>query len=158
MNKIFRNISYLGIAFIMTATGCQEDNSVNTDLVNNPETASNEVNKENLPKMEFEQEVYDFGEITQGEKVSYSYKFKNTGNSDLIITSAEGSCGCTVPEWPKEPIAPGKEGTIDVVFNSQGKKNAQHKKVTILANTHPSTNVIALKGNVIAPEKEETEN
>ncbi|MCI5056580.1 MAG: DUF1573 domain-containing protein [Flavobacteriales bacterium] len=151
----FLKIGVFGLALAFTTLGCQQD-GVNTDLVNNPETASGEVNKENLPVMTFDEEVFDFGEITQGEEVFHSYKFKNTGKSDLIITSAEGSCGCTVPVWPKEPIAPGDEGEIEVKFNSQGKKNAQHKKVTILANTHPSTNVIALKGNVIAPEKEDS--
>src|SRR5690606_34200408 len=100
---------------------------------------------------EFEEEIFDFGTITQGEKVTHTYKFKNTGDNDLLIVSAKGSCGCTVPKWPKEPIAPGATGNIEVVFDSDGKSGRQHKKVTIVANTHPATTIIALKGDIVAP-------
>ncbi|PCJ82120.1 MAG: hypothetical protein COA57_13570 [Flavobacteriales bacterium] len=144
------------LLIIMLATACNQraEEHVSTDIVNNPQTASGEVDMSELPVMEFEEEVFNFGEITQGEKVNHSYKFKNTGKTDLVITSARGSCGCTVPTWPKKPIAVGEEGIIEVVFNSEGKKGQQNKKVTIVANTQPSTNVVAIKGIVIAPEKE----
>jgi len=130
-------------------------NQITTELVNNPNTASGAVDTTNLPVLTFVEEVYDFGKITQGEKVTHAYKFTNTGKSDLIITSARGSCGCTVPSWPKEPIKPGAEGMIDVVFSSEGRSGQQHKQVTVVANTQPSTAVVALKGEVIAPEKKQ---
>ncbi|MDQ3192310.1 MAG: DUF1573 domain-containing protein, partial [Bacteroidota bacterium] len=98
--------------------------------------------------------TYDFGVITQGEKISFSYKFKNTGKTNLIITSAKGSCGCTVPEYPKKPIAPNGEGKIEVVFDSDGKSGKQNKTVTILSNTYPATTVLNLTGEIIAPEIE----
>jgi hypothetical protein len=69
----------------------------------------------------------------------------------LIITSAKGSCGCTIPEYPTDPIAPGEEGIIDVVFNSDGKSGQQNKKVTIVANTVPNTTVLAINGMVEVP-------
>ena len=103
--------------------------------------------------MSFEEEVYDFGDITQGEKVVHIFKFKNTGKTDLVITSAQGNCGCTVPSYPKNPIAPGGADVVEVSFDSNGKKGNQHKTVTLVANTYPSTTVIAIKGNVIAPEE-----
>jgi hypothetical protein len=131
-----------------------EERSLDTDVVNNPATAENAdgVNGDvAVPEFTFEKEVHDFGTIVQGEKVAYSFKFKNTGKGDLIITSAKGSCGCTIPEYPQEPIAPGAEGVIDVVFNSDGKEGQQNKKVTIIANTVPNTKVLAVNGLVQIP-------
>ena len=72
--------------------------------------------KEILPEIKFTEEVFDFGRITQGEKVSHAFTFKNTGTKNLIISGASGSCGCTVPEWPKEPIKPGQEGNYKRCF------------------------------------------
>lgn len=135
--------------------GEHKDGTISTETINNPTTAEGgEVQTTgDVAKFEFEKDVHDFGEIMQGEKVAYSFKFKNTGNADLVITSARGSCGCTVPEYPKDPIAPGKEGKIDVIFDSTGKSGQQNKKVTIVANTLPSTTVLAINGNVIGGEK-----
>ncbi|MGD1844855.1 MAG: DUF1573 domain-containing protein [Salibacteraceae bacterium] len=85
--------------------------------------------------------------------MTHTFKFKNTGNSELLIASAKGTCGCTIPSYPKTPIAPGAEGEIDVVFDSNGKSGSQHKKVSIVTNATPSTYTVALRGQVIAPEK-----
>ena len=109
--------------------------------------------KGNLPDIAFEEAEHDFGRITQGEKVSYAFKFKNTGTANLIISSAAGSCGCTVPEWPKEPILPGAEGKINVVFSSEGKSGLQEKTISIVTNCEPSTKVVRIKANIIVPEK-----
>lgn len=131
-----------------------ETGTLDTEVVSNPATAENEVGTDGnvaVPVFTFEKEVHDFGTIVQGEKVAYSFKFKNTGKGDLIITDAKGSCGCTVPEWPKEPIAPGGEGKIDVVFNSEGKSGQQNKKITITANTVPSMTVLAINGVIEVP-------
>jgi hypothetical protein len=106
--------------------------------------------------VEFMETEFDFGKVDQGEAVQHTYKFKNTGSEPLIISSAKGSCGCTVPSWPKEPIPPGEEGEILVQFDSKGKRNKQNKKVTITANTDPPQSFIYLKGEVIAPEGEAT--
>ncbi len=133
-------------------TGSEEN--IDTEVVDNPATAENaegiDENAE-VPVFSFEKDAHDFGTIIQGEKVAYSFKFKNTGEGDLIITSAKGSCGCTVPEYPVEPIAPGADGVIDVVFNSDGKSGQQNKKVTIIANTVPNTTVLAINGTVEVP-------
>jgi hypothetical protein len=129
------------------------DSEVSTDIINDPATASDEAVNKDLPIIEFEEEVMDFGEISQGEKVKRIYKFTNVGKSDLIISDAKGSCGCTVPRWPKQPIKPGQQGDIEVVFDSNGKQGRQHKTVTLIANTKPNTTIIALKGDVLVPEK-----
>lgn len=89
------------------------------------------------PEMTFEQTVHNFGQITQGEKVEYSFKFTNTGKKDLLIQNAVSSCGCTVPEWPKEPVKPGESGYLKVVFDSHGKEGFTEKEISIKANTDP---------------------
>jgi hypothetical protein len=131
---------------------------ISTDIINNPASATEEnIDTENLPSFEFEEEVIDFGEISQGEKVKRMFRFKNTGKTDLIISDAKGSCGCTVPIWPKKPIAPGEEGEIEVVFDSNGKQGRQHKTVTLVANTLPNTKVLAIKGDILTPETPATD-
>jgi hypothetical protein len=99
--------------------------------------------------MSFGENTYDFGTVSEGDKVEHIYKFKNSGNEPLIISNAQGSCGCTVPQWPKEPIAPGKSGEIKVVFDSKGKAGKQNKTVTITANTQPATTTINITGEVL---------
>ena len=129
------------------------ETKITTDLINNPATAGTTVIDEaNAAKFEFEQTVMEFGEISQGEKVKRMFKFTNVGKSDLIISDAKGSCGCTVPVWPKKPIAPGEESEIEVVFDSNGKSGNQNKTVTLIANTVPNTMVLAIKGTVLVPE------
>lgn len=104
----------------------------------------------NLPKtvMAFAKEEYDFGTVKEGEIVKRSFKFKNTGKEPLIISDAKGSCGCTVPQWPREPIAPGTSGEIVVEFNSDQKTGKRNQQVTITANTEPATTIIRLVGEV----------
>jgi len=104
--------------------------------------------------MEFETTEFDFGEITAGEKVIHTFIFKNTGDTPLIISNAKGSCGCTVPFWPKEPIAPGESGEIEVQFDSKGKKGKQSKRVTITANTNPIHTYLTIKGAINKPVEE----
>ena len=150
IKKVFFAIIIVSIMY--ACGGVETTEQISTDLIGNPNTASGEVNEDDLPFFEFEEEVNDFGNITQGEVISSTFRFKNVGKSDLIISSAQGSCGCTVPEWPKEPIKPGKEGEIEVTFNSTGKQGMQNKTITLVANTIPNTKVIAIKGEVLAPE------
>ena len=87
------------------------------------------------PEMTFATKDHDFGTIEADSKVNYSFTFKNTGQADLIISSAVGSCGCTIPEYPKDPIKAGESGKIDVSFNSANKHGNQQKSVTIYTNT-----------------------
>lgn len=94
--------------------------------------------------------VFDFGTVTDGEKVEFNYRFKNTGNTPLIVVSASASCGCTVPEKPEKPVLPGETSYIKVVFNSQGRVGQAHKDVTVIANTTPAFPVLKLSGNVKA--------
>ena len=101
-------------------------------------------------KIQFEHESYNFGVVHYGDKVKHEFKFKNTGAVPLIITNAQASCGCTVPQIPKEPINPGKEGIIGVVFNTIGKSGMQNPVITISSNADPSIHRLHLTGEIIA--------
>lgn len=129
--------------------------SISTDVINVPATASDKpAEPGSAPAIAFAEETHDFGKITQGEKVSYSFMFKNTGGSDLVISSAQGSCGCTVPSYPHIPIKAGETSKIDVVFNSEGKSGLVQKTVTLVTNCNPSTKVISISATVIVPEED----
>ncbi|MCB0430423.1 MAG: DUF1573 domain-containing protein [Flavobacteriales bacterium] len=155
-------LNFLAAATFLTLMSCggdqqeQATEDLSPGLVENPASADGG-DPADLPTMEFDEPSYGFGTITQGEKVAHSYTFKNNGKADLIISNATGSCGCTVPKWPDQPIAPGETGTIDVVFDSDGKSGRQEKTVTILANTQPNRTTLKLYGEVAAPGSEATE-
>ncbi len=101
----------------------------------------------------FDRNSHDFGEIIQGDVVETTFTFKNTGKSELIITNATSTCGCTVPEWPKEPIAVGGEGEIKVKFNSAGKSNKVTKTITLTTNTPSGKESVIIKTDIKPKEK-----
>ena len=129
--------------------------------------ATTKINKENLEKasnrdaeikkgtasISFDKTEYDFGTVNEGAIVETSFKVTNSGKTDLVITNAKGSCGCTVPVWPKAPIKPGESADIDVKFNTSGKPNRQSKTVTLTTNTESGREVLTLKGSVIPKAK-----
>lgn len=97
--------------------------------------------------------VYNFGKVTDGEQVIFSYRFKNTGAQPLIVSSATASCGCTVPEKPEEPILPGETGFLKIVFNSKGRVGPVHKAVDVVSNAKPAFPRLQLIGEVIQAQK-----
>ena len=101
-----------------------------------------------LPVMEWAATEHDFGTISEGQEVRKVYEFKNTGEAPLIIENVRPSCGCTAPNWTKTPIPVGGTGTVEVLFNSKGKPNAQNKTVTVTANTWPQNTVLRFKAFV----------
>lgn len=101
-----------------------------------------------LPAFSFEKTEHDFGTIREGDIVSYTFKFKNTGEAPLIISKVQPSCGCTAPDWSKEPIPVGGEGFVKVEFDSNGKPNIQNKSVTVTANTWPQVMTLRFKAMV----------
>lgn len=113
-------------------------------------TSMNAVAQEvvNGAKIEFEKEVHDYGDVKYAGDGTCTFEFKNTGNAPLIISNAKGSCGCTVPEWPKEPIAPGASSTIKVKYDTK-RPGPINKSVTITSNAvNEPTKVIRIKGTV----------
>lgn len=100
-----------------------------------------------FPQIKFEETTHDFGEIKQNVEVQTLFQFKNTGKVPLVITNASSSCGCTVPEYPKEAISPGESGAIKVVYNGSG-KDAITKTVTLTTNTEQGSEMLTIKAFV----------
>lgn len=156
-------LAVLAIAFLAS---CQSGSNVrdearqsveNSPVVPDPsipagEEASLQVPTGPTTTMNFAETTFDFGTVQDGEKVSHTYKFKNAGSEPLILSDAKGSCGCTVPTWPKTPIAPGGSGEITVEFDSKSKPGKRNQKVTITANTNPPQTFIYLTGEVAGGE------
>lgn len=113
------------------------------------QTAATEEKPEGpLPVMSFEKVEHDFGTIAEGQKVSYTYKIKNTGEAPLIIQSAQPSCGCTVPDWTRESIPAGGTGFVKAEFDSNGKPGVNNKTITVTANTWPKVTTLRFKAMV----------
>ena len=157
----------LGLLFSV-GYGCQSGNELNkeksveeitsaekisnSDIIRNPVSAQVPADTVNIAKIAFAEEHFDFGEVVEGEVVTHVYHFENVGKQPLVISNARSTCGCTVPDWPKDPIAPGEKGEIEVRFNTSGKRNTQRKPVTITANTYPATTQVMLEGKVLPKE------
>lgn len=142
---------------------CQNESGVdkvsggpNADMINNPVTANLPTDTNQLARIQFEVPEYDFGTVKEGDIVEHSFKFTNVGKVPLTILKARSSCGCTVPEWPEEPIPPGGSGEIFAKFNTEGKMNNQTKTITITANTYPNDTRVKLMG-IVTPQKDSKE-
>ncbi len=133
----------------------QTDPAATTILANDPATNPNVAGQEAVNStaaksvMTFKETEHNFGTINQSKKVQHTFTFTNTGQAPLVIESATATCGCTVPEWPKEPILPGKTGNIKVEYDPAGRSGQQSKQITITANTEPSVNQLTIRTNVI---------
>ena len=168
MNKI---LIFLAFSLVLMAS-CKSDGGSSAEVAPTAPastastTASNEVTPISNPaassepavpvgpvtSIEFTETEFDFGTVMEGEKVTHVYKFKNTGEEPLIISNAKATCGCTVPEWPREPIAPGESSELKVVFDTKNKGKVggqvQSKRVTVTANTDPVNSYVTIKGKV----------
>jgi len=139
-------------SIFLFSCGEKKTTKASTDLVNIEATAdsSNNHKKNGEPKIQFEKIFHDFGYITQGEIVEYEFIFTNNGDADLLIANASASCGCTIPEYPKEPITPGKQGRIKVKFNSELRMDKFLKEIYVTANTEPLVTTLSITGIIKA--------
>ncbi len=145
-------ISVFVIAFALTS--CKEENAsakINKSNLTSAMSRDAEI-KKGAPEISFDTYEYDFGTVNEGDVVETSFVLTNTGKSGLVITKAVASCGCTVPEWPKNEIQPGEQASVKVKFNTNGKPNRQLKSVTLYTNTTKGREVIKLKG-MVTPKK-----
>lgn len=152
ISEVIMKYNFL-ILFILTISfiGCKKNNNISSDIVNNPASLENNKISASNAIIKFETTEYDFGDIMEGEKVSYSFKFNNVGKDDLVITSVSTTCGCTVTDFPKDPLKPGESGTIVVTFNSSGRSGKQVKVITVATNANPSMSQLTIKANVRKP-------
>jgi hypothetical protein len=150
--KIFRLMIILSLLVIISCSG--DKTQIPANVVNIPNSANGNNNQDELPVIQFITLEHDFGKVIQGEVVSFGFKFKNTGKSDLIIANISASCGCTASEYPKTPVKPGEENVVEVSFDSSGKQGFQNKTLEVAANTQPSNTVLSIKAIVIIPENQ----
>ena len=106
--------------------------------------------QEKTAKIEFETTVIDYGTIEKGADGVRVFKFKNTGNAPLVVTSVKSSCGCTVPKKPEAPVLPGETGEIEVKYDTK-RVNPIRKTITVTSNAETPTVALKIKGNVIDP-------
>ena len=137
----------LGLTAALVLSSCKENASSKVNTENVEVAAERDMQAKNLPVMNFEKMEHDFGTITQGTPQETVFNFTNTGNAPLIITNATSSCGCTVPNPPKDPIAPGATGELLVKFNGSG-QNQVTKTITVTANTEKGQEVLRIKAFV----------
>ena len=148
-NPKMKHLFTIGILAALLLTSCGGGNDeTSVDIIKNPNSAEGYDNSEKMPKIVFETDMHDFGQLMAGETISYSFKFTNTGNADLIISGCDASCGCTVADYPKERIAPGKSGYITVSFKSQGMSGQQIKEVVVASNTQPAKTKLRISATV----------
>ena len=155
--KIYKMKSFILATVALLFLGCSESASKKVKQENVAEASVQQETNEDLPVMSFDRIEHDFGNINEGDVVETSFAFTNTGTSDLIILDARGSCGCTVPEYPKNtPIAPGETKDIKVKFDSANKPGNQTKTVTLTTNTERGREIIRINTIVKAdPVKEQ---
>ena len=134
------------VLFAMSFTAFAQEEQKAPEVNNDP----------NAPEIVFEKEVHDFGTIPYGGNGTYDFKFSNTGKSPLIISNARGSCGCTVPKWPKEPVGKGQSGSINVQYDTK-RPGPFTKTVTISSNAKSATKVITIKGTVEPAEQSDNQ-
>lgn len=146
--------SLVFLSGILYSCGGRTDGKLPTDLINNPMSASDQKSENTLPEITFEKTTHDYGRLIQGEKVSYSFKYTNTGTADLLISNVTAGCGCTVPRFTRDPIKPGENGTINVIFDSHGRRGFQNKSVTVISNTIPNTTALNVKAMIVVPERD----
>ncbi len=148
--KTFKIVTFAAALGLLSS--CGDDASSRVQKVNVDKVEQEAIDKANSPVMTFEETKYDFGDMVEGDVLETVFKFKNTGKSPLIITNARASCGCTIPDYSREPLAVGEEGEIKVKFNSRGKHGKQNKRVTITTNTENGRELLYVLANVAKKE------
>ena len=131
---------------------CNRSREITADIIQNPMSAY-KISKILMPEIYMHYDSFDFGSVIEGELVKHEFVIENIGESDLIISSVKSTCGCTVLDWPKDPIFPGEKSSLEVTFNTSGKKGPQKKTITLVTNAIPNTKVITINSNVIVAQK-----
>ena len=146
---IRKSVGLFALSLVVLATACKQESAA--DKITDADMKA--IQEQNaiagrIAKVEFDKEFHDFGTIKEGEIVVTEFIVKNVGDSDLLIHDAKGSCGCTVPQPPKEPIKPGDSAPIKVSFDSKGKPGSQEKTVTLTTNSENGHETFKIKANV----------
>lgn len=146
-----RFISFIVLMALFLGCSHKKDTSISTDLVNIPLNAEGKISDATMPTFEFETTDHDFGTLKQGEKVSFTYKFKNIGKGDLIISTVVPGCGCTVAQFTKTPVKRGESGFVTLNLDTENKSGIMRKKVAVQANTYPAETLLWFSAIVELP-------
>jgi hypothetical protein len=120
--------------------------------------AARDAGSKQLTTVQWIDSVLNYGKIVEGQKLAVSFRFKNTGDKPLVIESVRPACGCTVADYPKQPLKPGEEGEITGEFNSEGREGQQHKEITVTTNTPGHTQNLIFEVNVAGRPQKNTSN
>ena len=148
MKSKILSLALAATLLLAACSGKKDHDDMSVDIIKNPNSAQGYDNKAKMPVMTFDSELHDFGRLSAGENISYSFHFRNTGNADLVISSTSATCGCTVADFPKNEIKPGEEGFITVSFNSANKHGQQIQTVTVGTNAQPSRYILKIIAQV----------
>lgn len=151
---MLRYLYFFLVLGVMLLLSCSNSETVKenkgSNWVNNPNTLdSTGLKPTDVPEMSFKKKVHDFKDVYEGEKVEYKFMFTNTGNSELVISAVNSSCGCTISDYPKKPLLPKESSYIKVIFDSKNKKGFFHKAIEVRANTFPNKHVLEIIGKVL---------
>ena len=135
-------------AMLIASCGGNGNSDVDTSVINNPNSASGVDKDAKIPIIKFDKMQHDFGRLSKGEMVSYSFRFTNTGKANLLVKECTATCGCTVADFPKNEIKPGEQGFITVSFNSANKHGQQIQTVTVGTNAQPSRYILKITAQV----------
>lgn len=141
-------LAFIASIFFIASCGNGSD-GLNSDIISNSNSADGGNTGQKQPVISFENTEHDFGRIVDGVKVSYTFKFKNTGDGDLIIHQVKSSCGCTATKFSKEVIPPGGKGKIQLTFDSSNRPGMNHKTARVVTNTQPNTHILRISAQVV---------
>lgn len=144
INKIMKKefLTFLAFIFMAASMGCRNASTSSSDK-------SSDAEAQGTPFINFSEYEHDFGTVTEGEKVAYIFTFENTGTGNLVINSAVGSCGCTVPKYNNKPVPPGGKGNVEVVFDTSGRGGFQTKTITLSTNSSNPVTLLKISAEVI---------
>ena len=148
MKKVSIIVTVVFMAIVMVSCGKEKESSkIKQENLEEAAKRDEDIGK-GISEIVFDKEVHDFGTVNEGDIVEHNFLVTNSGKSNLIITKAKASCGCTVPTWPKEPIAPGESAEVSVKFDTKGKANKQSKTITLTTNTSKGIETVKITGMV----------
>lgn len=153
MKNILFIVLFFGVTFLISACENKKNGELSPDLINNSNSIDGQSNNQNPPIIEFAVAEHDFGKIIDGAKVSYTFKFKNIGGTDLIINQVKTSCGCTASKYTTEPVPPGGEGKVQLTFDGSNRRGFNNKVATVVANTQPNTHMLKITAMVVGPDE-----
>lgn len=140
------------VLFTSCKDGANPAAKINKENLDNAKSRDIEI-KKGTASVSFETREFNFGTVNEGEVVATTFKLTNSGKTDLVITNAQATCGCTIPVWPKQAIKPGESDVIEVKFDTSGKPNRQTKSITLTTNTESGREILTIKGSVIPKSK-----